>query len=215
MKSLKQMLPGALLVVSAYMLYSQPLGTVLLTFGMGMLLWVLTNSLWVVLGIFLVGALMPSSQGNFKPVVAPAYSVPAPVESFQVKDPASVHSRIEDVKQGAPLQPKVAHVTGVLESPSILDNVPLKPMQELTEDAAPGASIPASAKARVAIYTPNEGFVPAPTESRERPPKENPYLQNGPDMEGVAASLTEKGTDMPTADSPAMVASTEVGAGPA
>ena len=119
------------------------------------------------------------------------------VEGFQARDPKSIAERIEMSRAGAPLRPKIASPTGVLESPSILDNVPLKPLQELTSDAQPGASIPASAKARVLIYPVPESFVPAPQASEDRAPMVNPYLQNGPDNLGVAAALIPKGTDIP------------------
>jgi hypothetical protein len=111
---------------------------------------------------------------------------------------------------------KVETVTGVLESPSILDNVPLHPMQELMSDATPGASIPASAKARVIINPPAEGFVPAPKESQERALKRQPYLQNGEDEEGVEAALISKGTDMTEPEVPSNeLPSTMAGEAPA
>lgn len=128
---------------------------------------------------------------------APRASAGRAPESFQEKNAETITARLEANRVGVP---KVQVVTGVLESPSILDNVPLNPAQELTSDAQPGASIPASAKARVLIYPPAEGFVPAPKESRERPPMENPYLQNGEDVEGVGAALIVKGTDIPSPD---------------
>jgi hypothetical protein len=88
-------------------------------------------------------------------------------------------------------------------------------MQELASEALPGASIPASAKARVLIYPPAEGFVPAPKESEERGPKENPYLQNGPDQEGVDVSLLEKGTDGVVEQPAANLAAAQAGSAPA
>jgi len=130
-------------------------------------------------------------------------------EGFANTDGAvDIHARIVKEHTGQPLAPKVEKITGVLESPDILDNVPLMPYQELMSDALPGASIPASAKARVAIYTPAEGFVDAPKQSKESPPKENPYLQDGEDYESVEAAMIAKGTDLP----PPEVASNEMAA---
>lgn len=137
----------------------------------------------------------------------------AATEGFQARDPVSVHERIASAKQ---VQGKVQNITGVLESPTILDNVPLKPMQELTYDALPGASIPASAKARVIINPPAEGFVPAPKASEERLLKRNPYLQNGEDDEGINAALISKGTDMTAPEVPSNeLPATEAGSAPA
>jgi hypothetical protein len=88
-------------------------------------------------------------------------------------------------------------------------------MQELTSDALPGASIPASAKARVLIYPPAESFVPAPNGSEERTVREVPYLQNGPDHAGVQTSLFDKGTDLPIEEVASNHGGMQSGAGPA
>jgi hypothetical protein len=109
----------------------------------------------------------------------------------------------------------IANVTGVLESASILDNTPLQPMEELAAQALPGASIPASAKGRVLINPPAEGFVPAPNGSQETGPKENPYLHNGPDYGSVDASLLEKGTDVVVEQPAGNMTATTSGAAPA
>lgn len=174
-----------------YSLYSQPFMTVVLTFGIAGLLFSYTKSRELALIVLLGGLAL---RGFDRLFAAPE---PVGIEAFQVKDPVSVHERIATVKQPQPLQPKVETVTGVLESPSILDNVPLSPMQELTSDAQPGASIPASAKARVLIYPPPENFVDAAGQSKDKQPKENPYLQNGPDDEGAEVAMMDKGTDLP------------------
>lgn len=134
------------------------------------------------------------------------------MEGFQARDPESISQRIEMSRGPAPFAPKIASPTGVLESPDILNNVPLQPIEELMADGQPGASIPASAKARVMIYPPAEGFVPAAGLSQEVAPMVNPYLQNGEDHEGVNTALIPKGTDMPSPD----VAPTEMASmGPA
>jgi hypothetical protein len=38
--------------------------------------------------------------------------------------------------------------------------------------------------------------MPPLRESMDNPPMNNPYLQNGPDTEGVAGALIDHGTDM-------------------
>jgi len=151
--------------------------------------------------------------GGFNQFMDPTPFAPVGIEGFQAKDAVSVQTRLEDVRQAAPLAPKIDAVTGVLESPSILDNVPLNPAQPLTSDAAPGKSIPASAKARVLIYPVPEGFV-ANQGVQDKPVMENPYLQNGPDAEGVETAMIGDGTEMP----PSQVAASDqqgVAPGPA
>ncbi len=188
----KNLVPALLAITGLYILYTKPFVTALTTFGLGAVLYTFTKSSAIVLVLFLVSLTMRNLNALFEPAGPVGVA-----EAFQPKDPLSIHARIAKEKDQAPLQPKVgiANITGVLESPSILDNVPLKPMQELTSDATPGASIPASAKARVLIYPPEEGFVPAPQKSEERRVREVPYLQNGPDDEGVETAMAEKGTD--------------------
>lgn len=205
MPSVEKNVVTALIGATAlYSVYSQPFMTVLLTFGLAALAFSYSKSRELVL-IILLGGL---ALRGFNRLLGPPE--PVGIEAFQVKDPVSIHQRIAEVKQPQPLAPKVDTVTGVLESPSILDNVPLAPMQELTSDAQPGASIPASAKARVLIYPPPENFVDAPGPSKEKQPKLNPYLQNGPDSEGEEVAMMDKGTDLPppevaSAETPATV----------
>jgi hypothetical protein len=112
-------------------------------------------------------------------------------EPFQIKDAPSIATRLQEVKQAAPLNPKV-EPTGVLESPEILNSENLVGMKALASEALPGASIPASAKASVAIYTPEERTVEA-TGMRVTAPLANPVLQNGPDLDGVLSALKQTG----------------------
>ena len=198
------MLPLIVFLLAVLTGFTQPFGVFLTLLGAAAIVFAMTNSYTWVAAVFAGGLAVKMLQApRFTGVPALGYPAGSPVEPFQVKDPASVQKRIQQVHTGAPLQPKVANVTGVLESASILDAVPLRPMQELAGEALPGASIPASAAGRVMIHPPAEGFVPAPNGSQERPPMENPYLQNGPDNEGAETALIDRGTDMvaePAAD---------------
>jgi hypothetical protein len=132
------------------------------------------------------------------------------LEGFQSKDPVSVHTRLEAVKLSAP---KVENITGVLESPSILDNTPLQAMDSLASEGVPGASIPASAKARVLIYPPSEHSMPR-KESMQNELVSNPYLQTGQDRMAEEVARAEKGTDIYAQDS-SSIEGVAAGAGPA
>ena len=193
----------ALVLLAVYTLWGLPFGSFLVVLGTGGMVHLLTNNLLVSLvAAILLGAVLNSDLQQRAiqrqtERAAQQLELLRAAEGFQTRDPASIADRIRTNRDGAPLRPKIASPTGVLESPDILDNVPLKPMQELTYDAQPGASIPASAKARVLIAPPPEGFVAAPKGSQDKPPKENIHLFNGEDHEGVETAMLVKGTDIP------------------
>ncbi len=205
--SQKQLLTALLAVFLAYLTIGQSLASIVLILAVAAAVHMYTKDIVLSLVAAILIALVQSMNGMGKPysgmgidkralsaeASTRGFEAAASAEGFQARDAVSIHERIAAAKQ---VQGKVQNITGVLESPSILDNVPLKPMQELTYDATPGASIPASAKARVIINPPAEGFVPAPKASEERLLKRNPYLQNGEDDQGVEAALISKGTDM-------------------
>ena len=212
MKSFNQILPLVNFILAVFIMYTQPFGVSLTLIGVAAIVYAITKSFFYVGLVFIAGLGIKYAQKS-SAVVRPE---PMGIEeAFQAKNPGSVQHRLEQVKQQAPLKPKVAPVTGVLESPDILDNVPLQPIQELTSDALPGASIPASAKARVLIYPPAESFVPAPNGSQEKNPRESPYLQNGPDHGAVETSLFNKGTDLPIEEVAGNVGGVQAGAAPA
>ena len=188
----KNTLTGAILIVGLYILVTQPLTTTFATAGISVILFAVLRSEGVVLGFMLASLFIRDLNKLF----VPRPFEPVGVEAFQVRDAPSVHTRIESIKQDAPLAPKVQEITGVLESPNILDNSPLLAMDVLAKEGVPGASIPASSNARVRITTPVEGFSNSPNESVDRPPMENPPLQNGPDTDAVDASLAENGASM-------------------
>jgi hypothetical protein len=188
--SKNELLQGLVVIVGGYILYSKPLASALTAIGLGAIIYAFTKMHEVVLIVFTIALLAKPANKMFKP--APLRSGQ---EGFQARNAPSVQARLEAVHTKAPLKPKVQQITGVLESADILDNTPLQAIDEA--GGVPRASIPASAKARVAIYTPKEGFVPAPNGSVETPPLENPVLQNGQDDAGVETALVSEGTDMP------------------
>lgn len=201
MTSVKSITPSGAFAVAllAYVFYTEPTNTALVLVVSSVLLWVyFKNSAAAVAAVVayyvVQGTNNVMNSGRYRGAPTTGYPSDA-AEAFQVKDPASIQKRLESVKGDAPLQPKVASPTGVLESASILDSAPLQAMDSLAREALPGSSIPARASARVLINPVEEGFVPK--ESKDKEPKENPYLQNGPDEDGVGTALVERGTDMP------------------
>jgi len=222
MRELEKYAPFVIIPLVLYTLYVTPLGVALMTIGFAAILFALTKSKLVFLAVLLLA-----------PFVAPLMRrtvEPVGMEGFQARDPINVQTRLEAVKTSAPLHPKqelpadynilnssankVDVVTGVLESPDILDNTPLMEIEQIGKDGLPGVTIPASAKARVLIYPPAEDSVPAPRESIKHDPMSNPYLQTGQDRLAEEVSLAQKGTELYAQDSASLdgVAS---GAGPA
>jgi hypothetical protein len=204
----KKMLPAVSGFLGLYILYVQPFKVAFFSLLLAAAVLAFTSSFEYTAALLAFSAVL----GGFNQFMEPSFA-PMGVEGFQAKDATTVQTRLEDVRQAVPLAPKVDAVTGVLESPSILDNVPLNPAQPLTSDAAPGKSIPASAKARVLIYPVPEGFV-GNQGIQDKPVMENPYLQNGPDEASVETAMIGDGTEMP----PGEVGASEqqgVGAGPA
>jgi hypothetical protein len=176
----KNTLLAGILFVGVYVFAVQTLPTALATVGLSLALYAITKSEGIVLGFMLATLFVKQYNALFK---APE---PVGIEAFQAKDAPSIHARIEHVR--APL-PKVQPITGVLESPNILNNMPLQAMDKMMKDGVPCTSIPASAKSRVLIYPKNEGFVPVPSASIENNLREAPYLQGGMDMDGVHDAL--------------------------
>jgi len=202
MTTQKNIIHATLTLVAIYVLWGMPMNAFVLVAVLASLVYMTTKVVAFGLATAIVlGAFLRMGKGGVtmeKMAIRRAYE-----EGFQQRTAEDVQARIRVNQQSGPLQPKVDRITGVLESPDILDNVQLNPAQELTYDAQPGASIPASAKARVIINPPAEGFVPAPKGSQDKGPKENPYLQDGEDYESVEAALISKGTDLPDPEVPA------------
>jgi len=189
--SKKEILQALIVVVGAYILYSKPLGTALAALGLGAILFACTKMEELVLGIFIIALFAKSANKVFVETRLRS----GQEEGFQARDATTVQARLEHVKVAAPLAPKVQQITGVLESAEILDNTPLQAMDH--GDGAPGASIPASAKARVLIYPVAEESIPAPSGSIETPPMANPVLQNGQDYMGVETAMAREGARLP------------------
>jgi hypothetical protein len=165
---------------------------------LGLLTYLLTKSVSTVAVIFIGAALLrlfmvprainPALPGS--EMKASAYTEQQR-EGFQAKDPISIHKRIEKNKAAAPLNPKTATITGVLESPEILDSLQISPVLPAEQGGAKH-TLPATLKAPEIIPTPPE-LTPTST-SVEHAPSANPFLQNGPDIEGIFTALIAKGT---------------------
>lgn len=179
----KNTLMAGILLVGLYVFAVQTLPTALATVGLSVVLYAFTHSEGIVLA-FMLATLFVKQYNNL-------FKAPEPVgtEAFQVRDAVSIHTRLEGVRNTAPLAPKVEGVTGVLESPSILDNMPLQAMDQMMKDGVPCTSIPASAKARVLIYPKTEGFVPARSDAIENTLREAPHLYGGMDNDSMNDAL--------------------------
>lgn len=182
----KNTLAGGILLVGLYIVVAQPFATTLATVGISVLLFAVTKSEAIVLAFMLASLFVRHINRLFIP------SEPVGIEAFQARDPVNVHTRIEAVANKPP--PPVQNITGVLESPHILDNTPLMAMDGA--DGVPGASIPASSKARALIHPVAEGFQNAPNASVDANPIANPVLQYGEDDEAVDTAMLDQGTDI-------------------
>lgn len=192
----KNTLTGGILIVALYIVVAQPFATTLATVGISVLLFAVTKSEAIVLAFMLASLFIRHINRLFIP------SAPVGIEGFQARDPESVHARIEAIANkpqatvntipGSPHM--IDNITGVLESPHILDNTPLMAMDGA--DGVPGASIPASSKARALIHPVAEGFQNAPNMSVDGNPIANPVLQYGEDEEAVNTAMLDEGTDI-------------------
>lgn len=179
----KNTLMAGILFVGIYIFAVQTFTTALATTGLSVVLYSITKSEGLVLAFMLATIFVKEYNNLFK------NPEPVGIEAFQVKDAQSIRTRLETVRAQPPLAPKVEAITGVLESPNVLDNMPLQGAEQLTKEGAPCTSIPASAKARVLIYPKTEAFVPARNASVENNLREVPHLYGGMDNEGVADAL--------------------------
>ena len=186
----KNTVSAGILLIAIYIFAVQPLSTALASVGLSIILFVFTKSEGLVLAFMLATLFLKQYSALL------AKPEPVGIEAFQTKDAASIHARLQQVRAPPPLKPAVANITGVLESPDILDNLPLQAMETLTKEGVPCTSIPASAKARVLIYPKAEGFVPAMNMSQDTPVREATYLHQGEDNEGVQSALAHDMDDM-------------------
>jgi hypothetical protein len=199
---------GALYVVLMF-----PQGMLLLTGIVVVSVYLYTSSMKNVVGTFILMILLnfltkllkPEPMATLSPLTNKKMLVP---EGFQVKDPVSIHQRIEGTKKGQPLQPKVSQVTGVLESPQILDSLQISQID--SDEGASMRTLPASLIGNVSIRTPSEGSI-----AREVSPdlalRGNPFLQNGEDDTAVSTALSKKGSELLITNGAGEVGGTTVG----
>ena len=210
--TMNDLIPGAIIGIIVWSLSYQNLSTTLTAVGLAAIVYAVSKSFVAAVAALLV-IILAVLMKDINQLIMPKPE-PMGVEAFQARDPVTVQQRLEEVKIAAPLAPKIQNITGVLESASILDNTPLQGMQELANEGVPGASIPASAKARVLIYPPSEATVPVPSESVASVPMDNPYLQTGQDRLAEEVAMALKGTDLYAPDSGSLDG-VAAGAGPA
>ena len=165
--------------------------------------YIMSNSLVTVLGIF-IGAnflrlfISPKADTTLvKPKgadVQVSRYTEQEREGFQAKDPITIHQRITTEKGPGPLKEKVDTITGVLESPEILDALQITEVRPVEQGGSMNTR-PASLKAPEIIPTPPE-LTPPSEKSVVSQPVSNPVLQNGQDNEGVLTALISKGTSL-------------------
>ena len=187
MKSDLNITLGLLGVTSLYVLFFCPIGYTLLTVSFAVMAFVVTGDMKAALGAVVLMIFLRWFGNVMKP--QPKIVVKATTqEGFQAKDPITIHQRIAAQKKDVP---KVRDVTGVLESPEILDSMHIAPLKAEEEGFA-NMTMPALANSNTPINTPDESSMPAKP-SPDTTPMSNPYLQNGPDAEAVNTAMTPKG----------------------
>ena len=180
---------GALYIVLTF-----PQGLLILTAVVAVAIYLYTKSMRNVVGTFALMILLNFLTSALTPKVIKVASLTNTVsEEFQVKDPVSIHQRIKKAKKGAPLNPKVSQISGVLESPEILDSLQISEID--SNEGAPSFSLPASLVGSVGIRTPSEGSV-ARNASPDLALRGNPFLQNGEDDTAVSTALSKKGSEL-------------------
>jgi hypothetical protein len=186
-----------LAVFFLYGLVSYKRNYLLVTTAIAVVAYMVTKSIHVAVGV-LIGSFVLFQLNN---VMAPPPIRQEPVgysEGFQAKDPISIHQRIE---AAANKQQPPSMITGVLESPDILDNLQIA---KLDEAGAARRVQPAGAKGVAEpIPTPKDSAdeLPASGSYERRVPIANPPLQNGPDNQGILTALIAKGTALFTGES--------------
>jgi hypothetical protein len=179
----KTMLPVVNAAVALYLLYTQKVSTAILVLGAALVVYGLTRSSLYSLAILAV------------PIVVDTVNrMMMAKEGFQTKDAVSTSKRVIEVRSSAPLQPKIDTPTGVLESPEILDNLPLR----MIEEGMANSSTPASSYGSPMIGPVAESFVPSSGASPEMPIQANPALITGLDPQAVGTALMPQGTGSPT-----------------
>jgi len=187
----------ALSILGVFLFF--PVNTMLLTYVLAGLAYLVTRSCTVALGVLVTMAAFHTFNVLMKPVVAvPVYKERREVdvtENFQPRDPISIHQRIAASKVAQPLKPKVPAITGVLESPEILSSFEVRSMGDEDRGSA-AAALPADLGANTRIHTVPESSVPNEVNGEKR--LMEPFLQGGPDVNAVLTALIKKGTEVKT-----------------
>jgi hypothetical protein len=204
------------IALGLYCFYAFPTGYSVGTMVVAGVAFIMTKSLKTVVGVY-VGAILIRLLNSLlapKTVSMAVKGVPQPstykglLEGFQAKDPISVHQRIASQKGAAPLSPKVPVITGVLESPHILDSLQVSEVLP-PEQGAAMKTVPSSVNGPDSIPTPSE--YSSPNKVMNPPPV--PLLPNGPDSSAVVTALATKGTSLFGGQPSAEVKATMVGFG--
>ena len=179
-----------LVIFFLYGLVSYKRNYLLVTCAIGIAAYFITRSIHVVVGV-LIGSFV---LFQFNSIMAPNIVEPVGYsEGFQAKDPISIHQRIKDANVPPPAPPMI---TGVLESPEILDNLQIASVGS-DEVGSTRRVQPAGAKgSSEPIPTPQDSAdqLPASGSYERQVPIANPPLQNGPDNQGILTALIAKGT---------------------
>jgi hypothetical protein len=205
-------------VAAFYIVLTFPSGLMLLTAAVSAAVFVVYKSVAYVAAVLIVMILVRILTVILKP--SPVAAVPGfnglldgfkNKESFQPKDPVSVHQRVTTEKAPGPLEPKVQDVTGVLESAKILDSLQIANLNK-AESGGSSSTLPASLSGIPPIRTPREEEIVKNTFS-DLAPRGNPFLQNGADDGSVNTALSSRGADLKPAVGAGDVPSTTVGHG--
>lgn len=197
-----------LAIVFLFALFTLPRNNMLITLVIAIIGYIATKSFATIIGLFMISILF-NMVFQPKMVLQPKLNNENPVknsntnesmytniqrEGFQPKDPISIHQRIEKEKKGGPLKENVDTITGVLESPNILDALQIKEVRPV-EQGGSMKTQPSSLMDPEIIPTPAE-LTPPSERDRNKAPMANPVLQNGHDVNGIVTSLIPKGTSL-------------------
>ena len=200
-------------LAALFAIYTFPTGYLALTSVLTILAYCVTESEDAVLGVLIIMIFLRVVGTTLEPSVkygaigGPTGSVSGIVETFQPKDPVSIHQRVAGTKQDTV---KPSMISGVLESPNILSSYQIAGLAN-GDQGATRASMPSSPGIYQSINTPAESFVPN-SEQVDSVPMGNPVLQNGPDLKAVDTALTKTGAKLQgSGEDPASVPGVSVG----
>jgi hypothetical protein len=171
-----------LAVTSLWVVLYYPIGYIVLTGAVAAAAYAATSDFTAPLGVVIVMILLRTLGNILKPA--------APREGFQAKDPITIHQRI--VKEKVPAPP-VATVTGVLESPNILDAMHISQVRPGEEGFTNSTQPAPNAMNAPSIPTPAESSVPQPT-TTDAGVRMNPALIGGADPNSVETAMVNKGS---------------------